>query len=152
VIAKRSKSAQRLTQQLQTGTLVRTYLGWVIGELKTEATWRNLLQKNPTTNKVRVVKENGKQAILNVKPIKYLIWNSYTLSLVEFKLETGRSHQIRVQASFQGYPLLGDDKYSKIKTSFHRPALHSSYMEFDHPISNERLKFNDPLPDDLNFS
>jgi 23S rRNA pseudouridine1911/1915/1917 synthase len=155
VVAKRTKAAQRLTSSLQEGEIERTYLAWLIGTLQNPARWVHQLRKLEKNNLVKVVTSGGKEAVLGVRPISKLNWQGTTLTLAEFKLETGRSHQIRVQAAHEGFPLLGDVKYGfssqafKNAPPFSRVALHSFHLEFPHPISHEILKFDDPLPEDL---
>jgi 23S rRNA pseudouridine1911/1915/1917 synthase len=151
IVAKRTKSAQRLTSSLQEGKLFRSYLGWVIGKLSDPVRWSHSLQKNETTNTVKVILSGGKASSLIATPKEYGKWNQIHLTLVEFRLETGRSHQIRVQAAFEGFPLLGDKKYGTgtRDLTFSRVALHSFCLEFPHPMSGEILHFEDPLPSDL---
>ena len=153
VVAKRTKAANRITQSLQEGTLIRTYLGWVIGDLKKPAHWVHFLEKNPKTNTVKVVPSGRKKASLFAFPKMSIKKQGEILTLVEFRLETGRSHQIRVQATHQGFPLLGDPKYKTSPAlSFSigmRMALHSYKVQFPHPISKEILSFQDDLPNDL---
>jgi 23S rRNA pseudouridine1911/1915/1917 synthase len=151
VVAKRTKSAQRLTQSLQEDRILRNYLAWVSGTLENQVRWSHLLLKNPKSNTVEVVKSGGKNASLIATPIASGQWHREKLTLVEFRLETGRSHQIRVQSAEEGFPLLGDRKYatSPHLKSFPRLALHSYHLEFPHPMSGEHLKFEDPLPREL---
>ncbi|MBL7714963.1 MAG: RluA family pseudouridine synthase [Bdellovibrionales bacterium] len=157
VVAKRSKAANRLTESLKEGTLVRTYLAWLVGRVPAPATWENLLLKDEKTNTVRVVQSIGpskaKMAKLSVKPVSYLKPDSIAtpcLTLCEFVLDTGRSHQIRVQSHAAGFPLLGDTKYAaKNGPTFSRTALHSHRIRFPHPMSDENLEFLSPLPADL---
>jgi 23S rRNA pseudouridine1911/1915/1917 synthase len=151
VVAKRTKAAQRLTNALQNDQLHRTYRAWLVGTLKSSVRWIHFLSKNEKTNVVTVVPRGGKQAILKAKPIAYGNWNQTQLTLAEIQLETGRSHQIRVQSAHEGYPLLGDQKYGRMKGTpdFPRVALHSYRIEFPHPMSQEILSFEDPLPKDL---
>ena len=66
-------------------------------------------------------------------------------TLVRFTLETGRKHQIRVQASSRGFPLVGDEIYGKLKAR--RLMLQAQTLEFVHPITKKRMKFEAPLPD-----
>lgn len=154
VVAKRSKAAERLTKALQDGELVRVYRAILEGELKGEVEWRHHLKKNESTNTSAVVKPGtagAKEAVLHVKPVSGKTSGGFRLTLAEFRLETGRSHQIRVQAAAMGFPLLGDSKYGakfdSLKLS--RPALHSASMEFPHPMTKEILRFEEPLPEDL---
>jgi len=152
VVAKRTKAAQRLTAALQKGDLHRSYLGWVIGTLPRSVRWAHQLQKDPKQNRVRVVASKGKDSVLAANPIRRSTWENTPVTLVEFKLETGRSHQIRIQSSYEGFPLLGDIKYGQKENrtlSFPRVALHSHKLEFPHPMTGEVLKFEDPLPSDL---
>jgi len=154
VVAKRTKAAQRLTQALQDGRLHRSYLAWLVGTLPAPARWSHRLEKNERTNLVRVVKkgdqayDRAKEAVLDVKPVETGVWQGHPLTLAELVLETGRSHQIRVQAAAEGLPLLGDRKYGR-ELGFTRVALHSHRLTFPHPMSGEEMSFEAPLPQDL---
>ena len=156
VYAKRSKAAARLTESLQDGTLHRRYqaLLWGVG-LPQTFEWRDRLFKDEKTNVARVVSPNSnhrdaKEAVLTGKVLE----QKSTATLCEFELQTGRSHQIRVQCSSRKFPLVGDQKYDSSFQSravkFSRPALHSCYLSFPHPMrSEEILRFNSPLPNDM---
>lgn len=94
----------------------------------------------------RCVSPGGRHAVTHCTPIK--VFEKYTLA--ELRLETGRTHQIRVHMSHIGFPLLGDWLYGhEDKDLFPRTALHSSYMSFIHPAGKERLEFSAPLPEDM---
>ncbi|MDG1996336.1 MAG: pseudouridine synthase, partial [Emcibacteraceae bacterium] len=122
------------------------------------------------------VREGGKEALTHYKVIKRLepprkITSRHnvkqglppTLSLVECRLETGRTHQVRVHMSHLGYPLVGDPLYSrrnnpqknftdKAKTAlaqFNRQALHAYLIGFIHPVTKEALTFETELPNDM---
>jgi 23S rRNA pseudouridine1911/1915/1917 synthase len=71
------------------------------------------------------------------------------VTLVECRLETGRTHQIRVHMAYIGHPLLGDTLYNKTPGTFPRQALHSASLSFVHPITGEPLNFHAPLPEDM---
>lgn len=153
IVAKRSKSADRLTEQLREGVLVRKYRAILEGTLAAPAVWKHTLLKNEKTNEVRVVAEGtagAKAASLKVKPVKKFSLGNEVLTLAEFELETGRSHQIRVQAAEMGHALIGDQKYGSArgKKLFSRPALHSCYLEFAHPMSSEKMRFESLTADD----
>jgi 23S rRNA pseudouridine1911/1915/1917 synthase len=158
VVAKRSKSAERLTAQLQSGELQREYHAVLWGELTGPPTqkWEHWLLKNPQTNEVKVVPpgaQGAKKAVLLAQLVRIFHdpRSDRPLSWVRFQLETGRSHQIRVQARAMGFPLIGDIKYGTPLSAslFSRPALHSCFLSFIHPMSQEPMLFEEPLPQDL---
>ena len=137
VFAKTSKCASRLSEQVRTRTLKKTYYAVVEGKITKEGTFKDYLLKDPKTNIVRVDK-NGKEAILDYKQID----TKDNLSLVKINLKTGRSHQIRVQFSSRKYPLYGDNKYNKNAKVGEQIALFAKELELVHPTTKETLKFN----------
>lgn len=152
VVAKRTKSADRLTQALRDGRLVRVYRALLQGRLVQDAEWKHWIKKDERTNTSSVVRPGtpgAKEAFLHVTPIETRKIGPEEITLAEFKLETGRSHQIRVQAAATGHALLGDTKYGGKISTISRPALHSFRLEFPHPMSGETLRYEDPLPADL---
>ncbi len=154
VVAKRSKAAERLTDALKSGELVRVYQALLQGSLTKPAVWTHWLKKNEKTNTVTAVREGtpgAKESRLKVIPLSQFPdkKNGGTLTLAEFHLETGRSHQIRVQASASGHPLLGDTKYGGKDSGLTRPALHSTFIRIPHPMTKEILEFKSDLPNDL---
>ncbi len=157
VVAKRSKAAERLTRQLQSGELVRKYRAIVYGSLPLTSPlrWNHWLLKNEQTNQVRVVPSGtskAKEAVLYAQPLRTLIHpTGEIVTEVEFELETGRGHQIRAQCQASGYPIIGDKKYGNVKslTLFTRTALHSSFLSFLHPISHEKMTFEQRYSPDM---
>ena len=93
----------------------------------------------------RIVAEDGQRAITNYKVISH----NQNYSLVDFTLETGRTHQIRVHMSHIGYPLIGDPMYGEESPLINRQALHCAKIEFKQPVSGEDLSINCPLPEDM---
>jgi 23S rRNA pseudouridine1911/1915/1917 synthase len=91
------------------------------------------------------VNKNGKNAITHFKVIER--FRNYTL--LEVKIETGRTHQIRVHLAEIGYPIVGDYVYSNGKNPFgvEGQMLHSSKLEFKHPITGKQMKLEAPLPE-----
>jgi len=145
IVGKRSKSADRLSQQLREGTLDRAYLAILEGNLTQSETWDDLLVKDTQTNQSKVVRSNSThpdatKARLHVRPVQ----NSKSHTLALFTLETGRSHQIRVQSAHRGFPLVGDQKYGKSKETF--LALHSAFLKFQHPIEKTEKRFHSLPP------
>ncbi len=154
VVAARTKAANRLTAALQAGKIDRRYLAWVEGRITGPARWQHWLVKNEETNLVTAFsKPNGrpgeKEAVLSLTPKNQSRLGNQEISLIELKLETGRSHQIRAQAKHAGHILLGDRKYGSRIEQPGRPALHSSSLQFPHPMGERSMHFESPLPPDL---
>jgi 23S rRNA pseudouridine1911/1915/1917 synthase len=93
----------------------------------------------------RTVMENGKRAVTHYKIIQELA----SCSLVKVKLETGRTHQIRVHFSYLGHPLLGDTLYGGKAGQIERQALHCDEISFPHPVTKEIMRFASTLPEDM---
>ena len=142
VFAKTSKAASRLSEQVRKNEFNKIYNAVCIGKLNNEGRLEDKLLKDTKRNIVRV-DNNGKQAILNYKKLK----EKDSLTLVEIKLETGRSHQIRVQMSHNKTPLFGDQKYNKNSKVGEQLALFAKKLEFYHPTTNELMSFELDLPD-----
>lgn len=149
IVAKNDAAHISLSQQIQSKTAVRTYLAVVRGNIKTDSgTIETQIARDKTDRKkMAVVKEGGRDAITDYEVLEH--FGKYTL--VRCKLRTGRTHQIRVHMEYLGYPLVGDPKYSPMKTPFgiKGQALHSHTLEFTHPRTGERMKFEAPLPEDM---
>lgn len=149
IVAKNDAAHISLSQQIQSKTAVRTYLAVVRGNIKTDSgTIETQIARDKTDRKkMAVVKEDGRDAITDYEVLER--FGKYTLVLC--KLRTGRTHQIRVHMEYLGYPLVGDPKYSPMKTPFgiKGQALHSHTLEFTHPRTGERMKFEAPLPEDM---
>lgn len=149
IVAKNDAAHISLSQQMQSKTAVRTYLAVVRGNIKTDSgTIETQIARDKTDRKkMAVVKDGGRDAITDYEVLER--FGKYTL--VRCKLRTGRTHQIRVHMEYLGYPLVGDPKYSPMKTPFgiKGQALHSHTLEFTHPRTGERMKFEAPLPEDM---
>lgn len=142
VFAKTSKAAERLCAQIQDGTFEKKYLCVTCGEPKERKnTLVNYIKKNEQQNIVKVVPvltEGAKRAELDYAVLQTV----QNFSLVQVKLITGRSHQIRVQMSFIGNPLFGDVKYgADPKTSKHKLALWATEIRFEHPVTKKTMAF-----------
>ena len=166
VIAKNNYTHENLSSQFSNHTISRLYQALVWGKLRPQhgviETLITRSSKNRQLMEVGIVK--GKKAITNYKTLE-IFENSKvpTLSLVECKLETGRTHQIRVHMSYKGNNILGDKKYKKkfkklknidpeiedVLSNLNRQFLHAKVLGFTHPKSGKRLEFSSNLPIEL---
>ena len=146
VLARTSKAAARLNEQFVSRSVRKIYLAMVEGDLQpAEVLWDDWLWHNDAQQRVEVVaagRAGAKQAVMQVRKIRLTGPNT----LLEVEPRTGRKHQIRVQLSDRGYPILGDRKYGSQRRFGDGIALHSRSIEFDHPIGRTRLRFEAPLP------
>lgn len=142
VFAKTSKAASRLSDQVRTHKFGKSYLAIIEGKLKTEQdTLIDYLIKDPKSNTVKITSASNplaKKAILHYK----LKAEVNGLSLIEVQLETGRSHQIRVQFASRNLPLWGDQRYNPHAKPKQQIALWAYQLSFDHPVSKERCTFS----------
>ena len=149
VFAKTSKAASRLSEEARTNKINKTYYAVVHGKINNKGHLEDYLYKDNKTNTSYVVdKTKGKLAILDYELIEY----KDNLSLVKINLITGRSHQIRVQFSSRGYPLVGDQRYNKNPIKNVSIALFAKRLEFIHPTKKEHLSFEINLPDRYPFN
>lgn len=141
IYAKTSKAASRLSDQLRRRVIEREYLGVVRGIVKKDrAKLEDFLIKDTRKNEVSIVKQSNKKAKKAVLTYRKIETN-HNLSLLNIKLETGRSHQIRVQLAGIGHPLYGDQKYgSKINKVGEQIALWSHKLSFKHPTKDEVIE------------
>ena len=139
--AKTSKSAARLSKQLQNKEMEREYLCVVKGELTQGGRLEDTLFKDSLTNQVKVVPPShpqGKKAILTYEPLLTTLGQT----LLHIRLQTGRSHQIRVQLSNVGHPLVGDRKYGNENSEKQTQiALWGFLLSFIHPTKKEKMTF-----------
>lgn len=151
VFARTSKAASRLSDQVRTKTMKKTYNAIVEGRCKKNCEYVDYLLKNTKTNMVSVVdkdKQGGKKSILYMKNLKtrYLKKEDSEFSLVEIDLETGRPHQIRVQFSSRNHPLYGDQRYNKNSKVGNQIALWATRLELIHPTTKEKMVFKSNPP------
>ena len=149
ICAKNDAAHVSLSEQIQSKSAQRTYLAVVRGNLKTDSgvIETQIARDKDDRKKMAVVKEGGRNAVTEYEVVER--FGKYTI--VKCKLKTGRTHQIRVHMEYLGYPLVGDPKYSPMKTPFsiNGQALHSLTLAFDHPRTGERMEFEAKLPEDL---
>ena len=146
VFARTSKAAARLSDQLYENVLIRTYYCVVRGVPKNPADRLvDYLKKDEKTNTVSVVPqavEGAKKAILNYRVLQTVETKTGKLSLLLVQLETGRSHQIRVQMAHLGCPLWGDQRYgAHVNKPGQQLALYAVKLRLIHPTKKESMQF-----------
>ncbi|WP_010273706.1 RluA family pseudouridine synthase [Paenibacillus senegalensis] len=147
VFAKTSKAASRLSDQVRTRLLDKTYTAVVHGSVTpSQGRLKHYLLKDNRTNTVRAVSSHtsgAKEALLDYT----LLDQREGLSLIKVNLITGRPHQIRVQWATQGHPLYGDQRYGqRLAKPGQQIALWASELAFDHPTQKTRLSFRSSPP------
>ena len=149
VFAKSSKAAARLSEQLQSGDFEKRYFAVLNGTPSEEkATLTHYMKKNTVNNMVYVCPPTVQGA--KFAELEYQLLESHdSLSLVDVRLHTGRSHQIRVQMNAIGHPLYGDMRYGGEKAKKGKLALWAYYLSFTHPVSKERMVFRVQPPKDV---
>ena len=145
IVAKNDKAHINMSEQIKERNVKKTYIALVRGNVpEEEATINMPIGRSTKDRKKMAVTKNGKQAIKHFKVLKR--YSKYTL--LEIKIETGRTHQIRVHMAEIGYPVVGDAVYSNGKNEFgiEGQMLHAYKLEFMHPITNKHMELTAPLP------
>ena len=166
IIAKNNETHENLSAQFSKHTITRVYQLLIWGKIRpSKGKIKTLITRSSKNRQMMEVSNTkGKEAITNYKTIEvFENKNTPTLSLLECKLETGRTHQIRVHMNFLGNSIVGDDKYKKkfkkIKNikpllekklmNLNRQFLHAKIIGFIHPKKKEEMIFNSILPQEL---
>lgn len=146
IVAKNDKAHINLSEQIKNREIIKKYVALVRGVIKeNEATIDMPIGRSDKDRKKMAVKKDGKKAVTHFKVIKR--YNGYTY--LDIKIDTGRTHQIRVHLAEIGYPIVGDSVYSNGKNPFRVEGqmLHAKSLEFKHPITGKTLKLEAPLPE-----
>jgi len=153
IIAKSLVAHTQLIRQMQSREIHRSYLALVSGSMYGSGTVDTFYGRHPRQRLKMAVCKHGKQAITH-----FITQQNYLGStLLRVKLETGRTHQIRVHMAHLGHPIIGDQLYNSLQKninqhslkSFSRQALHAYSLEFEHPITRDLLALSAPLPRDF---
>lgn len=147
VVAKSNEAHEKLSLRLKDHDVNRIYVALVHGIIREESAKIDApIGRHPVDRKKMAVNtNNGRRAVTYFKVLDR--FNDATL--IEVKLETGRTHQIRVHMSYIGYPIIGDAVYGKKKDKYDigGQALHAKTLGFVHPVKNEYMEFNAELPE-----
>lgn len=146
IIAKNDLAHMNMSKQIQDRKVIKKYIALVRGTVpENEATIDMPIARSQKDRKKMAVDKNGKEAVTHFKVLAR--YDKYTL--LEIKIDTGRTHQIRVHMSYIGHPVIGDEVYSNGKNEFgvKGQMLHAKYLEFKHPITGKDIKLEAPLPE-----
>ncbi len=147
IACKNDRAHNCLAEQLKEHTVTRRYRALVCGNIKeNEGTVDAPIGRHPTDRKkMAVVRSGGREAVTHYRVLER--FGNYTY--IECRLETGRTHQIRVHMAGMGHPLLGDQVYGRVKAPFRLEGqtLHAMILGFMHPSSGEYMEFEAPLPE-----
>lgn len=146
IIAKNDEAHVKMSKQIQDRLVTKKYIALVKGVVKDdEATIDMPIARSKVDRKKMAVDKDGKQAVTHFKVIKR--YKRYTL--LEIKIDTGRTHQIRVHMAKIGYPVVGDMVYSNGRNEFgvEGQMLHAKSLEFSHPITGKKMHLEAPLPE-----
>jgi 23S rRNA pseudouridine1911/1915/1917 synthase len=159
VVAKTLQAHANLVDQLQSRKVSRIYHAVCCGEPVSGGTIEEPIGRHPKHSKKMAVHPLGKEAITHYRIHERFRNHTY----LRVKLETGRTHQIRVHMAFKGYPLFGDQTYgqrlklipnasdelNEFMRAFKRQALHAAELGLAHPVSGELMQWESPLPEDM---
>lgn len=155
VFARNVRAARRLSQQFACHEVRKVYWACVAGQVEpAEGTWEDYLRKVPDVARAEVVDPShaeGRLSVLRYRVLALASWGTW----LEIELETGRTHQIRVQASSRGHPVLGDGQYGSTVSfgpeqddeRLRAIALHARSLGFRHPKTREPVSVTAPLPE-----
>lgn len=146
IVAKNDFAHNHLAAQIKEHSFTREYEAVVYGNLKNDTGIVDApIARHPVKRKQMAVLKNGRDAVTEYTVLER--FGSFTH--IKLKLQTGRTHQIRVHMSYLGHPVAGDDVYGpkKVITSLGGQCLHAKKIGFIHPKTNEYLEFDSPLPE-----
>jgi len=153
VVAKTPQAHERLVEMFQAHALERAYLAIALGRPPQSITFDTFHGRNPAHRKKFTSRtDRGRRAVTHLELVELL----HGSALVRCRLETGRTHQIRVHLADHGYPVLGDPLYGKsigdpglrqVSTELGRQALHAALLAFAHPITGEPMRFETVPPE-----
>lgn len=149
IIAKNDKAHINMSEQIKDRKVNKTYIALVRGIVtENEATINMPIARSLKDRKKMAVNKNGKEAITHFKVLERFTTSKASYSLLEVKIDTGRTHQIRVHMAEIGHPVIGDMVYSNGKNEFgvEGQCLHAKKLEFNHPITNKEMELEAPLP------
>lgn len=149
IIAKNDEAHIKMSEQIKNREVKKTYLALVRGIVaENEATIDMPIGRSSKDRKKMAVTKNGKQAITHFKVLERFHTQKASYTLLQIKIDTGRTHQIRVHMAEVGHPVIGDMIYSNGKNEFEvqGQCLHALKLEFKHPITGKQMQLEAPIP------
>ena len=150
IVAKNDLAHIKMSEQIKDRKVKKTYIALVRGTVpENEATINMPIGRSTKDRKKMAVVKDGKEAITHFKVLKRYATKNGTYTLLEVKIDTGRTHQIRVHLAQIGFPIIGDTVYSNGKNEFGAvgQCLHAKRLEFSHPITGKEMQIEAPLPE-----
>jgi 23S rRNA pseudouridine1911/1915/1917 synthase len=150
LIAKNPYAHQQISEQMAARTVTKQYCAIVHGVVAADrGTADGPIDRDPERPHVRIVTESGYPAVTHYEVLRRYCRHT----LLKLRLETGRTHQIRVHMQHLGHPLVGDKMYGppqgELPPPFPRQALHAAKLGFEHPATRQRIEIEAPLPADM---
>ncbi len=154
IVARHSRAARRLAKQFERRSIVKVYWACIAGPVDpAEGVWIDFVRKVPNEPRAEIVAPQhpeGRRAVLRYRTLAHAAWGAW----LEIELETGRMHQVRVQAAARGHPVLGDAQYGSSipfgpqheDTRLRAIALHARSLTFQHPMSRRTVTVVAPAP------
>ena len=150
IIAKNDKAHISMSEKIKNREVNKTYIALVRGIIgENEATINMPIGRSTKDRKKMAVNKNGKEAITHFKVIGRYNTSKAGYTLLEIKIDTGRTHQIRVHMAEIGHPVVGDMVYSNGKNEFgiEGQCLHAKSLDFNHPITEKEMHLEAPIPE-----
>jgi len=159
IVGKNAHAQDNISNQMQENTTVKEYIAIVHGIMEGKGTINEPIDKDPNHKARRHVTPDGLPSITHWEVLEKFEGIKYGeiegFSLVKLRLETGRTHQIRVHLTHIGHPIVGDELYGQLYGYMEQPewmprqALHAAHTEINQPVTGERISVDAPLPDDM---
>ena len=159
IVGKNAHCQDAIMNQMSANTIVKKYKAILHGVIDDDMTIDLPIDKDPNHVARRMVREDGYPSVTHVHVLEKYPDRTFGsikgFSFVELKLDTGRTHQIRVHMTHIGHPLVGDELYAQLYGYSENPewmprqALHSYYLSFDHPVTGKRIELETDVPDDM---
>lgn len=150
IVAKNDKAHINMSEQIKNREVKKTYIALVRGTIaENEATINMPIARSTRDRKKMAVCKDGKEAITHFKVLNRYTTSKASYTLLEIRIDTGRTHQIRVHMAEIGHPVIGDMVYSNGKNEFgiEGQCLHAKKLEIKHPVTKKDMIFEAPLPE-----